>query len=422
MKKLLLLITLCLLSNEVLFSQSDDNEKESAFHFSIFPPLSTNGDKAKEYTNDVSFSLLAGESRNEKAFAFAGLANIIKNDANGLQLAGLYNGIGNNGKGIMFAGLVNTVGKDYNGLQFAGLFNAVNNFKGLQFGGLMNMSDNFKGLQAGGLINAANNVNGIQFSGLLNAANNVNGVQAAGLINTANDVSAQFSGLLNLADNVRGFQIAGLMNVADNVKGVQIAGLANKANDVKGSQIAGIFNKAKRVTGTQVGILVNIADESDYPVGLVNLIKNGEKGIAVTYNEIGSTMATFRSGGRVLYGIVGLGYNHKAKHDSFAFEGGFGAHINLFPWMKINNEIKFTSFNAFSDADDYTYQTGYSLLPAFRLSPHFEIFGGPSINYMQSKDMDDKKMFPSHSLWKKHGDSKLQQLYIGYQVGVQYIF
>jgi hypothetical protein len=30
-------------------------------------------------------------------------------------------------------------------------------------------------------------------------------------------------------------------------------------------------------------------------------------------------------------------------------------------------------------------------------------------------------MFPANSLWKDWGASKLQQLYIGYQVGVQFI-
>ena len=66
--------------------------------------------------------------------------------------------------------------------------------------------------------------------------------------------------------------------------------------------------------------------------------------------------------------------------------------------------------------------TGYSLIPSFRIGKHIELFGGVGINYMMTKDVSNSKIFPNHSLWKKTGSTKLQQLYIGYQFGVQYIF
>ena len=68
------------------------------------------------------------------------------------------------------------------------------------------------------------------------------------------------------------------------------------ANDVKGVQWAG---------------LLNIARNSDVPIGLINIIKNGEMGMAVTYDGIGNAVASFRSGGKYTYGILGIGYNHK---------------------------------------------------------------------------------------------------------------
>jgi hypothetical protein len=81
-------------------------------------------------------------------------------------------------------------------------------------------------------------------------------------------------------------------------------------------QIASLINIAENVTGVQIAGLVNVAENNDYPVDFVNLIKNGEKSIAVTYNEIGSLAVSFRSGGRVTYGITGCGYNMKGhkKH------------------------------------------------------------------------------------------------------------
>lgn len=36
-------------------------------------------------------------------------------------------------------------------------------------------------------------------------------------------------------------------------------------------------------------------------------------GMAVTYDGIGNAVASFRSGGKYTYGILGIGYNHKMK-------------------------------------------------------------------------------------------------------------
>lgn len=315
-------------------------DKHTTFHLSFVPPLSTNGIKAYEYSNGASFNLLAGISRNEENFSFAGLSNVITNDAKGFQFAGLSNFIGNNGGGMLFSGLANITKGSYSGFQFAGLGNIVKN-------------------------------------------------------------------------DISGFQFAGLINIAKNVNGFQFAGLINKAKNVNGVQFAGI---------------INIAENSDFPIGLINIIKNGEKGIAVTYNELGSTMVTFRSGGKVTYGIIGVGYNHKVSNRAYTVEAGLGAHINCLSWLRINNELKVSSFGysnnpfiADSKLSNPVFHVNYSLMPAFRISRHFELFGGPSINYINARNTDSELM-PNHSIWKKLGSTRLQQIYVGYQVGVQYIF
>lgn len=259
-------------------------EKKSAVHISFIPPLSTNGIKAAEYTNTFSLNLLAGISKNEQAFTLGGLANIIRN-------------------------------------------------------------------------------------------------------------------------NSRGFQMAGLANISGDVEGVQVAGLVNIAKHVKGVQLAG---------------LINIADRSDYPIGLINIIKKGEMSIAAGYNEIGTAGVTFRSGGKVTYGILGVGYNHKTKGDAFVVLGGLGAHIHINSWLRINNEITGETIGNFSD--ETTFKAGYALMPAFRIGQHVELFGGPSINYMQTDDVKSHDMFPSNSLWKSDDSSKLKQVFVGYQVGIQYVF
>lgn len=360
MKKASLFITLLIIGFGSLFSQTDEN-KTSNFQLSLIPPLSTNGKHASQYTNNFSFNILIGVSQNENAFTLGGFANIITNNANGVQIAGLANYIGNNGNGILFAGLVNR-SRDYNGMQFAGLMNASRDVKGLQF---------------------------------------------AGILNTAKDL--------------KGFQFGGIGNISSDMKGFQFAGIGNIARDVNGFQFSGIFNKAKHVEGLQFAGILNIAEHSDYPIGLVNLIKDGEMGIGISYNEIGSTLLSFRSGGKVLYGIVGAGYNHKARNGAFTTEAGFGAHINISSKFRINNELRSSFITSFSDNEE-TYHESISIMPAYKIAPSFEIFGGPSINYMESDEADHKDLFPGNNIWRKFDSSKMKQVYFGFSVGTHFIF
>jgi len=259
------------------------------------------------------------------------------------------------------------------------------------------------------LVGVSKNERALTLGGLSNIIkNNSNGLQMAGLFNR---VGNEGSGVL----------LSGLANhVNNNYSGLQFAGLANIAGDVDGFQVAGLVNIAKNVSGVQLAGLVNIAENSDYPIGLLNLIRNGEYSIAVTYDETGSTLVSLRSGGRVTYGILGAGYNHVDKGGSLAVTGGIGAHINISPRFRINNEI--TGETIGNVTKKPAYKVGYALLPAFRIGQHFELFGGASLNYMHSDDVSKKDLFTGHSLWKDHSSTKLRQLNIGYQVGMQYIF
>lgn len=328
MKKLCLIFALYLLAQGTAFSQE---EKKSSIHVSFVPPLSTNGKNAPQYTNDVSFNILVGVSRNENKFTLGSLANIILNDANGIQIAGLFNGIGNTGNGMLLSGLLNMAKNEYNGIQ-----------------------------------------------------------------------------------------IAGLLNQTKTMNGMQIAGLGNIAGDVNGMQIGGLFNIARRVNGIQIGTLFNIAENGDYPIGLVNIIRDGEKSLGVSYNETGSIIAAFRSGGRVLYGIVGVGYNHKADDEKLVFEGGFGGHINMASKLRLNLELKGAGMTSFSGT--YVNHSSFSALAAYRILPKVEIFAGPGINFIETDNVKNKDMLPGHSIWKKHREDKLQQLYIGYSAGLHFLF
>ncbi|MDR2893880.1 MAG: hypothetical protein LBU97_00250, partial [Alistipes sp.] len=257
-------------------------ERHSTLQVTLFPPLGTNGREAKDYTNDISLNLLVGVSRNERALALAGVAGIVHGDARGVQFAGVLGAVGNDARGVQFAGLANAVGNDGAGVQFGGVTNMVGGeFTGVQFGGLGNMTGSLEGIQ--------------------------------------------FGGVGNIAGNVRGIQFGGWGNIAGKIEGIQFGGLGNVAGKVEGAQIGGLLNVAGTVRGTQVGV-VNVARHNDVPIGLVNLIRDGEMGVAITYNDLGTLGATFRSGGRVTYGILGLGCNTRFR-GTWSVVGGIGAHI-----------------------------------------------------------------------------------------------
>lgn len=274
------------------------------------------------------------------------------------------------------------------------------------------------------LAGISRNENTFTFGGLVNVIrHNASGLQFAGLYNYTgnNGRGMQLGGLANIVGNsYRGFLFGGLINTAKSMEGFQFGGLGNISGHVDGFQFGGLFNIARQVDGVQFAGLVNIAESCDYPIALLNIIRDGEYALGVSYNETGTILLTFRSGGRITYGILGVGYNYKTEGSGFTTEGGFGIHIPVTRWLRINNEIKGGVCSNFSD--DPTFYTNYALLPAFRLNPHVEIFAGPSLNYLQSDDTANTKIFPDHSLWKKYGDSRLQQIYIGFQAGAHYIF
>lgn len=299
-------------------------------------------------------------STNKKSLDLGGLATIVRERAYGLQIGGLYNHVGDMGRGIAIAGLANVAMGSYYGAQIGGLWNyAGTGAKGMMIGGLGNMVN----------------------------------------------------------DGTDGLLLAGLTNIAKDVRGAQVAGLLNVARDVKGLQLAGLVNVAKTAKGVQLAGLLNVAEESDFPIALVNIVEQGTKGIALTYDALGNAIVAFRSGGRYTYGIVGVGYNpHTAGR--VAGEAGYGIGIPVCQWLTINNEVKATTVVNSSMAN-----FGYLLAPSVTLWEHCNLFGGPTINYIMSDPVEQEHLWPGDALWeRKSSDGMQSALYIGYQVGLQYIF
>ena len=380
---------------------------------------------------------IIGVSKNKKSLALGGLGNVVREKAYGLQIGGLYNHVGDIGRGVAIAGLANTTLGSYYGVQLGGLWNYTSldtkgvmigglgnwvnsGFDGLQLGGLANITRDARAIQVAGLTNISKGLYGIQIGGLTNISQDAYGLQLAGLTNISKDVyGLQVGGLTNIAQDTYGLQLAGLFNVSHDLYGMQLAGLFNCAKDVYGLQFAGLVNVAKRARGVQFAAILNVAEESDFPIGLINIIKQGDKGVALTYDILGNAVMSFRSGGKYTYGILGVGCNAQIE-ERLVVEAGYGLQIPVCRWLDVNNEFKATTMGYNSG---YTRSNfSYLLAPSLTLWRHCNLFAGASINYFMSDRASAATLLPNAGLWRKEGDRGIGQLYLGYQVGVQYVF
>jgi hypothetical protein len=345
----------------------------SPYQVSLTPGLSTQGMYNSQVIDHFSLNILGGYTAGINGVEMAGIFNINRKDMRFLQAAGIFNFVGGSVKGIQMAGIYNSVLNDVFGLQAAGFANRANHFTG-----------------------------GVQMAGLANIDKQVAGFQVAGL--------------MNIYGSGKGIAFAGFTNVARDSSGTQIAGFMNKGGNVSGLQLSAFINTAQKVKGVQFG-LINIADSSDYPFGIINFIKNGEKSIGVTTDESAFAHVDLRSGGRVLYGLFGIGYKPGSEKIKYALDLGFGAHIVNHKKFFLNAEY-IAALN--TDLDKKLYQTSsFKLLPGYKFNKHWGLFAGPSINLTSTDTGDDVKIH-GWVLGKSVSDKHINTTFTGITGGLQY--
>lgn len=335
-----------------------DSLVHSFFQFSMIPPLSTHGMLGSQYINQVSLNMIGGYTGGVNGFEMGGVFNINKKDVRGFQMAGVFNLVRGYAAGLQMAGVSNTV---------------LGEVSGLQMGGVGNWAGNAKG--------------------------------------------GQLAGVINVAKRWRGVQAAGVLNTAAESRGVQLAGVLNRSSKRTGSQLAGVLNIGGKVTGIQLAGLINVADSSDYPIGLINIIKNGRKSFSVGSDESGLAALTFRSGGRVLYGVAGIGYYLNDRELSYAMEAGIGAHLIDSKSFSLDAEAVNRHSTDFEGHEEP--RVSFRILPELRMGTHFGFYAGPSISYTYPTRQDagiDK--IPG---WVLHEDqSNGRALHIGLSGGLRY--
>ncbi|WP_425639145.1 hypothetical protein ACPUEN_05695 [Algoriphagus yeomjeoni] len=379
-------------------------QEKSPTHLGVFYPISTHGTKAEEYTNNFSLHVLTGLSGGENGAAIYGLAGMVKGDVNGAQISGLWNHVSGNVTGFQAAGILNQ---------------SEDATQGAQFSGIANINQGNSAFQAAGIFNLAKDVDGAQFAGITNIADTLSGIQAAGISSLSKSVNGlQIGGITTISQNIDGGQIAGIATVAKTVKGIQIAGISNVAEQVDGLQIAGLVNQARKVNGMQIG-LINIADSSDVTIGLVNIVKNGDHRLGVSIDENFNSFLTFRSGGKRVYGIVGLGTNVEVKDLPFGFEVGLGLNLTESNHFRLDAEVVSKYLTDF-EGNDFN-KSSLQLLPALKISRGIHLFAGPSLSYMHSNELDTVD-HTGLTIWDDHWNGNYHTVLLGFTAGLNVRF
>lgn len=245
-----------------------------------------------------------------------------------------------------------------------------------------------------------------------------NGALMAGFMNTVgyDAKGLMAAGFCNVSGTMDGAQLAGFGNVsAGDIDGAQLAGFINVARDVN-TQVAGFVNVARNVEGVQLAGFINIAESCDYPIGLINIIRNGDIGIGYTLDETQTNLITVRSGSKKMYGILGVGINFRDYFPLYALEAGIGAHLVNAGAFRLNLEASVMSL---TDFYDNTYlRSSLRLLPTVCIAQKVEIFAGPSFNHIIFEDYAAGDIVDNY-LWENNSWGYTNGLYIGGLAGIQ---
>ncbi|MEQ8470197.1 MAG: STN domain-containing protein [Marinoscillum sp.] len=168
------------------------------FHLALTPGLSTNGFLSGQFTNKLSFNLIAGYSYALEGVELGGFLNMERSYVSGTQLSGALNINGDYMSGVQMAGFSNITMGYVDGVQMAGFSNHSRNQRGLQMAGALNTAKDVTGTQMSGSVNiSTGELTGVQLSGFLNYTKVLRGVQI-GVLNVADSISSGFSlGVVN---------------------------------------------------------------------------------------------------------------------------------------------------------------------------------------------------------------------------------
>jgi hypothetical protein len=355
MSTLRLLVTVSLLAAISLAAPRPHPYVYRPVSVSIVPGFSTNGPAAEYFRSNLSLNVIGGSLGQLEGVELGGVFNIEDGDVYGYQAAGVFNMVGGVFGGAQQAGVFNIVEQNMIAYQAAGVFNiAGGGFGGVQQAGVFNIvDDEFSGAQTAGVVNVVG-------GGFV-------GAQLAGVANVAGGWST-------------GAQLAGVVNVAERMSGLQLSGVVNAADEFSGAQI-GLVNITGRGSGVQLG-LVNIADDMDYPIGLVSIVGNGMFHADVWATDFAPMNLGIKAGSRRIYNVFMVGWRPDGAEPRLYAGLGIGGHIPLNDFFV---DIDVLSHGVYRDPQWFE-EGGADLLSSLRLTGGWQftdflaVTAGPTLN------------------------------------------
>lgn len=280
------------------------------------------------------------------------------------------------------------------------------------------------GTELGGVFNVNQfSMHGVQFAGVSNVVGgDVKGFQAAGVGNVGlNKLSGvQVAGVWNSVDTVVwGLQVAGGINMANSAThGAQLAGGMNISRGEVGSQLAGGINIAKKVRGVQLSV-INIADSSDYPIGVFNWIRKGSRQLSLGIDESSFIAASLRSGGRVMYSVLAAGIYLNDENVKYGIEAGIGAHLVRGKRFTLSTELvhrtHFDKDLKYNEAN----RSSFRIVPAVNLGRYIQVYAAPSLTYAETVHPEPRTRALAWRFWG--ADRARNTFHGGGTVGVQFL-
>lgn len=365
-----ILYALCLLiASPAIIAQNNTitipaEKQKSAFHLSLFYPVSTGWLKSKERIYHFGLNIFNGTTGGIHGAELGpsvnitlgnvrgmqtGLFNYVKEDMNGLQISLLGNIITGNSKGVLLSGNWTHVQKDFTGWQFSWFGNTT-----------------------------WGNVTGAQLSHLWNHTNKtLRGLQFALIMNSA-------------WEDAYGIQFTSGINIARRRQnGAQFGFIANYAETADGLQI-GMINIGKKSGGIQFGLFNYSGDSTAATLGLINIVKKGYNKLEVWSNELFVFNIAAKYGGRKLYSIVSIGTNPFNENKFWSTGWGFGTHIRLGKRFYADLD-QITSLVHINEAlsinpNRLTIVNQLRFMAGFEITPRVAVFIGPVINTLVSNN------------------------------------
>ena len=259
----------------------------------------------------------------------------------------------------------------------------------ISLGLLVARSERLDGVAVAGLAHFADEARGVQVGGLYAGSGPLVGAQVSGLLSWANGDAraAQVTGLVAVVGgHLEGVQASGIFNWAERLDGVQVS-TVNVAGDAAGVQV-GVVNVGKRVHGVQVGV-VNVADDTDVPVGLVNIMREGRNELELFATETSALNLATRLGSRRFHTILtaGLSPTEHAGETRWTYGAGIGVTLlaNAPVTLDLDAYASSLQYGAYQDTPGRLLAT---LRPtfAYRVAPRLSIVAAPTANVLVSSD------------------------------------